>query len=85
MDDVIDIAKKLRPKSMAVEFSGTVKEVLGTCVSLGCTVDGKSAKEVQSLIDAGEIEVHEWAGLLFFDFASKLSFSNKLRYKFSYI
>lgn len=59
MDDVIDIAKKLRPKSMAVEFSGTVKEVLGTCVSLGCTVDGKSPKEVQSLIDAGEIEVHE--------------------------
>ncbi len=59
MDDVVDIAKKLRPKSMAVEFSGTVKEVLGTCVSLGCTIDGKSAKEVTSLIDAGEIDVHE--------------------------
>ena len=59
MDDIIDIAKKLRAKSMAVEFAGTVKEVLGTAVSLGCTVDGKSPKEVQSLIDAGEIEVHE--------------------------
>ena len=59
MDDIIDIAKKLRPKSMAIEFSGTVKEVLGTCVSLGCTVDGKGPKEVQALIDQGEIEVHE--------------------------
>lgn len=59
MDDIIDIAKKLRAKSMSVEFAGTVKEVLGTAVSLGCTVDGKSPKEVQSLIDAGEIEVHE--------------------------
>lgn len=59
MDDVIDIAKKLRPKSMAVDFAGTVKEVLGTAVSLGCTVDGKNPKEVQKLIDDGEIEVHE--------------------------
>jgi large subunit ribosomal protein L12e len=59
MDDVVDIARKLRPKSLAIEFSGTVKEVLGTCVSLGCTIDGKGAKEVQSLIDQGEIDVHE--------------------------
>lgn len=59
MDDIIDIAKKLRAKSMAIDFAGTVKEVLGTAVSLGCTVDGKSPKEVTSLIDAGEIEVHE--------------------------
>ena len=59
MDDIIDIAKKLRPKSMAIEFAGTVKEVLGTAVSLGCTVDGKNPKEVTQLIDAGEIEVHE--------------------------
>lgn len=59
LDDVVDIAKKLRPKSMAVDFAGTVKEVLGTCVSLGCTVDGKSAKEVTALIDNNEIEVHE--------------------------
>jgi large subunit ribosomal protein L12e len=59
MDDIVEIAKKLRSKSMAIEFKGTVKEVLGTCVSLGCTVDGKSPKEVTALIDAGEIDVHE--------------------------
>ncbi len=56
-DDIIDIAKKLRSKSMAVDGAGTVKEVLGTCVSLGCTVDGKSPKEITALINSGEIDV----------------------------
>ena len=57
--DIIDIAKKLRPKSMAIEFKGTVKEVLGTCVSLGCTVDGKSPKDINALVNSGDLEVHE--------------------------
>ena len=59
IDDIIGIAKLLRPKSYAAEFSGTVKEVLGTCVSVGCTVDGKSPKDIQAAIDAGEVEVAE--------------------------
>ena len=57
--DIVDIAKKLRPKSMAIEFKGTVKEVLGTCVSLGCTVDGKSPKDVTALVDSGDLEISE--------------------------
>ena len=57
IDDIVEIAKKLREKSFAAEFSGTVKEVLGTCVSVGCTVDNKDPRQVQKLIDAGEIEV----------------------------
>ena len=58
LDDVIGIAKTMRGanKSMAITFDGTCKEILGTCVSLGCTVDGKSPKEVQELIDSGEIK-----------------------------
>ena len=59
MDSIIEIAKKMRPKSYAAEFTGTVKEVLGTCVSVGCSIDGKSPKEVQKQIDAGEIVVDE--------------------------
>jgi len=59
MDDIIDIAKQMRPKSYAATFEGTVKEILGTCVSVGCSVDGKSPKEVQEQIDSGEIEVSE--------------------------
>ena len=59
MDTIVEIAKKMRPKSMAAEFSGTVKEVLGTCVSVGCTVDGQNPKDVQKKIDSGELEVAE--------------------------
>ena len=63
IDDIVDIAKKLRPKSFAKEFKGTVKEVVGTCVSIGCTIDGKSPKEIVSLIDDGELEINEWIKL----------------------
>ena len=59
IDEIIDIAKKIRPRSYATEFKGTVKEILGTCVSIGCTVDGKSPKEVQALIESGEIEINQ--------------------------
>ena len=46
LDNIIAIAKEMRPKSMAASFKGTVLEVLGTCVSVGCTIDGKSPKDV---------------------------------------
>ena len=59
MDDIINIAKQLRPKSFAKEFTGTVKEVLGTAISIGCTIDKKSPKEILELIDDGQIEINE--------------------------
>merc|ERR1739845_164031 len=43
-------------RSMAKSFVGTVTQVLGTCVSLGCTVDGKSAKDVTAMVQSGEIK-----------------------------
>merc|ERR1712167_310562 len=59
LDDVIRIAKTMREsdRSMAIEFKGTVKEILGTCVSLACTIDGKSAKEMTGLVESGEVKV----------------------------
>ncbi|CAA6666437.1 unnamed protein product [Spirodela intermedia] len=44
LDDVIEIARVMRPRSMAKDLRGTVKEILGTCVSVGCSVDGKDPK-----------------------------------------
>lgn len=55
--DVIAIARQMRPRSMARELSGTVKEILGTCLSVGCTVDGKSPVELQKEIDNGEHDI----------------------------
>lgn len=56
LDEIIEIARKMRHKSMAKDMSGTVKEILGTANSTGCKVDGKRPKDVSDEIDAGEIE-----------------------------
>jgi large subunit ribosomal protein L12e len=56
-DEIIEIARKMRFKSMAKELSGTVKEVLGTCFSVGCTVDGQSPYDVTQKINDGELSV----------------------------
>ena len=53
LDGVINIARALRYKSMARKLEGTVLEVLGTAFSIGCNVNGKSAKEVQEDIHSG--------------------------------
>lgn len=57
--DVIEIARVMRPRSMARELSGTVKEILGTCFSVGCTVNGEHPSEIQRQIDAKELEIPE--------------------------
>ncbi|ORX71355.1 60S ribosomal protein L12 [Linderina pennispora] len=44
-------------KSLARELKGTVKEILGTAFSVGCTVDGESPVDIQQKIDDGEIEI----------------------------
>nr|GMD22624.1 60S ribosomal protein L12 [Ipomoea batatas]GME21278.1 60S ribosomal protein L12 [Ipomoea batatas] len=59
LDDVIEIAKVMSPRSMAKDLTGTVKEILGTCVSVGCTVDGKDPKDLQQEIADGEVEIPE--------------------------
>ena len=57
LEDVIEIARIMRPRSIAKELKGTIKEMLGTCVSVGCTVDGKDPKDLQEEIEDGEVEV----------------------------
>ncbi|KAF7120264.1 hypothetical protein RHSIM_Rhsim13G0094400 [Rhododendron simsii] len=62
LDDVVEIAKVMRPRSMAKELTGTVKEILGTCVSVGCTVDGKNPKDLQQEIADGDVENYLFQG-----------------------
>merc|ERR1719269_376458 len=38
-DQLFSVCRQMRYKSQAKEFKGTVKEVLGTCNAVGCTVD----------------------------------------------
>ncbi|KAK6645925.1 hypothetical protein PHAVU_L002159 [Phaseolus vulgaris] len=57
LNDVIEIARVMRSHSMAKDLSRSIKEILRTCVSVGCTVNGKDPKDLQQEISDGDIEV----------------------------
>ena len=88
MDQIVEIAKTMRPRSMARHLSGeappplfvcvcvcvceqssvcvcecescyagTVKEILGTCQSVGCTVDGSHPHDKVDDINDGTITI----------------------------
>jgi large subunit ribosomal protein L11 len=50
----IELAKLKLSGTLAKGLKTAVKEVMGTCVSMGVTVDGKDAREVQREIDEGK-------------------------------
>ncbi|XP_033325535.1 ribosomal protein L12 isoform X2 [Megalopta genalis] len=56
-DDIVTIARTMRPRSMSKYLSGTVKEILGTCQSVGCTVEGRPPRDLIDDINAGELQV----------------------------
>ncbi|GLA31465.1 60S ribosomal protein L12 [Aspergillus niger] len=56
LDEIIEIARKMRHRSLAKELKGTVLEILGTAFSVGCQVDGRSPKDVSDDVKAGEID-----------------------------
>ncbi|EEB12722.1 60S ribosomal protein L12, putative [Pediculus humanus corporis] len=56
-DEIVQIAKTMRPRSMSRKLEGTVKEILGTCQSVGCTVEGRPPHDVIDQINGGEIEI----------------------------
>lgn len=59
LDDVLAIARQMRPRSMAKNLAGTVKEVLGTAQSVGCTIDGKAPHDVIDEVNDGSVEIPE--------------------------
>jgi large subunit ribosomal protein L11 len=56
MEQLIRIAKVKRTEVLARTLKGAVKEVLGSCVSMGVTVEGKDPKDVQKEIDQGKYD-----------------------------
>ncbi len=55
LEQVVKIAKMKKDNSLSYDIKGVVLEVLGTCVSMGVTVEGKDPREVQKLIKNNEI------------------------------
>lgn len=60
LDAIVDIAKQCRSRSMAKHMKGTVKEVLGTAQSVGCTVDGQPPHDIIDQITDGSIEIEDY-------------------------
>jgi large subunit ribosomal protein L12e len=52
-EQIFKVATAMRSRSMAKTMAGTVKEILGTCVGIGCTVEGRNPRELQAEIDQG--------------------------------
>lgn len=60
LEAIIDIAKACRARSLAKHMRGTVKEVLGTAQSVGCTVDGQAPHDIIDQVNDGTIEIEDY-------------------------
>ena len=56
MEQVLRITKVKQPQLLSSTLKGAAKEMLGTCISMGVTIEGKDPKEVQTEIDEGKYE-----------------------------
>lgn len=56
VDQAIKVAKMKYDNLLGKELKQKTKEVIGTCVSIGITVEGKTPQEVQKAIDEGEYD-----------------------------
>lgn len=54
-EQVKNIAKKMSHKTLARTLKGTIKEVLGTCLAVGITVDSKNPKDVTKDVESGKL------------------------------
>uniref|UniRef100_A0A7M4FYK4 Large ribosomal subunit protein uL11 n=2 Tax=Longirostres TaxID=1298654 RepID=A0A7M4FYK4_CROPO len=55
-DEIVSIARQMRHRSLARELSGTIKEILGTAQSVGCSIDGRHPHDIIDDINNGSIE-----------------------------
>ena len=56
LEQVTKIAGIKQPELLAKNLRMSVKEVLGSCVSIGVTVEGKDPRDVQKEIDEGKYD-----------------------------
>lgn len=54
MEQLVHIAELKRSELLSKTLKAAVKEVLGSCVSMGVTVESKDPREVQKEIDEGK-------------------------------
>ncbi|MHC1605758.1 MAG: 50S ribosomal protein L11 [Candidatus Methanofastidiosia archaeon] len=55
-EQIIKITKMKQDNVLAYDLKGATKEILGTCVPLNITVEGKTIKDVQKEVDEGKYD-----------------------------
>jgi large subunit ribosomal protein L11 len=53
MDQVLSVVAKKKDAFLSYTKKNAAKEVIGTCVSMGITIEGKKAKDIYADINAG--------------------------------
>ncbi len=56
VEQVKKIAEQKLPDLLSYDVKNAAKEVAGTCVSLGVTIEGDDAREFKEKVDAGEYD-----------------------------
>ncbi|WP_247728705.1 50S ribosomal protein L11 [Halovivax limisalsi] len=56
VDQVRTIAEQKHPDLLAYDLKNATKEVVGTCTSLGVTIEGENPREFKERIDSGEYD-----------------------------
>jgi large subunit ribosomal protein L11 len=56
IEQVKQIADQKLPDLLAYDTRGAAKEVVGTCASLGVTIEGEDAREFKQQVDGGEYD-----------------------------
>jgi large subunit ribosomal protein L11 len=56
IDQLVRITRLKRTELLSKTLKTAVKEILGTCVSMGVTVEGKDPREIQEEIDEGKYD-----------------------------
>ena len=59
LEQAARIARMKFDDLLGADLTRKAKEVMGVCLTMGVTVDGKSPREVQKLIDSGELKIPE--------------------------
>ncbi|ADI74938.1 Ribosomal protein L11-like protein [Methanohalobium evestigatum Z-7303] len=56
MDQIMKITRLKREDVLSYSFKNAMKEIVGTCVPIGVTVEGMSPKDCQKAIDQGKFD-----------------------------
>lgn len=56
IEQIISVSKNKMPDMLSKDLKSAVKTVVGTCVSLGILIEGKTPKEIEEEIDQGKYD-----------------------------